>query len=99
MIRNNLGVMKFCQNKPKEALIEFQACERLHHLMVAASVPAFPLIPDTSTAELSVEAVSYRWPNGQQGVNLSNRGIPGPGLWMLVGSNGSGKSTVCRLIA
>ena len=66
---------------------------------VAASVPAFPLIPDTSTAELSVEAVNHRWPNGQQALNRCNLVIPGPGLWMLVGSNGSGKSTLFRLIS
>ena len=66
---------------------------------VAASVPAFPLIPDSSTAELSVEAVSHSWPNGQQALNRCNLVIPGPGLWMLVGSNGSGKSTLFRLIA
>ena len=66
---------------------------------VAASVPAFPLIPDTSTAELSVESVSHRWPNGQQALNRCNLVIPGPGLWMLVGSNGSGKSTLFRLIS
>jgi energy-coupling factor transport system ATP-binding protein len=66
---------------------------------VAASVPAFPLIPDTTTAELSVEAVSHRWPNGQQALNRCNLVIPGPGLWMLVGSNGSGKSTLFRLIS
>ena len=66
---------------------------------VAASVPAFPLIPDTSTAELSIEAVSHHWPNGQQALNRCNLVIPGPGLWMLVGSNGSGKSTLFRLIS
>ena len=64
-----------------------------------ASVPASPLIPDTSTAELSVEDVSHRWPNGQQVLNRCNLVIPGPGLWMLVGSNGSGKSTLFRLIS
>ena len=66
---------------------------------VAASGPAFLLIPDTSTAELSVEEVSHSWPNGQQALNRCNLVIPGPGLWMLVGSNGSGKSTLFRLIA
>ena len=66
---------------------------------VAASVPAFLLIPDTSTAELSVEDVSHSWPNGQQALNHCNLVIPGPGLWMLVGSNGSGKSTLFRLIS
>ena len=66
---------------------------------VAASVPAFPLIPDTSTAELSVEDVSHSWPNGQQVLNRCTLVIPGPGLWMLVGSNGSGKSTLFRLIS
>ena len=66
---------------------------------VAASVPAFLLIPDTSTAELSIEDVSHSWPNGQQVLNRCNLVIPGPGLWMLVGSNGSGKSTLFRLIS
>ena len=66
---------------------------------VAASVPAFPLTPDTSTAELSVEDVSHSWPNGQQALNRCTLVIPGPGLWMLVGTNGSGKSTLFRLIS
>ncbi len=66
---------------------------------VAASVPAFPLIPDTATAELSVEGVSHRWPNGNQALDHCNLVIPGPGLWMLVGSNGSGKSTLFRLMS
>ena len=66
---------------------------------VAASDPAFPLIPETATAELSVEAVSHRWPNGHQALDRCNLVIPGPGLWMLVGSNGSGKSTLFRLIS
>jgi len=66
---------------------------------VAARDPAFPLIPDTTTAELCVEAVSHRWPNGQQALNSCTLVIPGPGLWMLVGSNGSGKSTLFRLIS
>ena len=66
---------------------------------VAASVPAFLLIPESSTAELSVEAVSHCWPNGQQALNRCNLVIPGPGLWMLVGSNGSGKSTLSKVLA
>ena len=66
---------------------------------VAASVPAFPLIPDTATAELSVEGVSHQWPNGNQALDHCNLVLPGPGLWMLVGSNGSGKSTLFRLIS
>ena len=66
---------------------------------VAASDLAFPLIPDSATAELSVEAVSHRWPNGHQALDRCNLVIPGPGLWMLVGSNGSGKSTLFRLIS
>ena len=66
--------------------------------MVASDL-AFPLIPDSATAELSVEAVSHRWPNGHQALDRCNLVIPGPGLWMLVGSNGSGKSTLFRLIS
>ena len=66
---------------------------------VAASVPAFPLIPETANAELQVQGVSHRWPNGQQALDRCDLVIPGPGLWMLVGSNGSGKSTLFRLIS
>ena len=66
---------------------------------VAANGPAFHLIPETADAELSVEAVSHRWPNGHQALDRCDLVIPGPGLWMLVGSNGSGKSTLFRLIS
>lgn len=66
---------------------------------VAASVLAFPLIPETAEAELRIEAVSHCWPNGQVALDECDLVIPGPGLWMLVGSNGSGKSTLFRLIA
>ena len=66
---------------------------------VAASVLAFPLIPETAEAELRFEAVSHCWPNGQVALDECDLVIPGPGLWMLVGSNGSGKSTLFRLIA
>ena len=67
---------------------------------VAASGQGFPLIPKAdASAVLSLNRVSYRWPNGHQAINHCNLVIPGPGLWMLVGSNGSGKSTLFRLIA
>ena len=65
---------------------------------VAASDRDFPLSPDGSAAELNVESVSYRWPNGTLALDQCCLQIPHPGLWMLVGSNGSGKSTLFRLI-
>ncbi len=51
------------------------------------------------TPPLSIERLSYTWPNGRPALNHCNLQIPAPGLWMLVGSNGSGKSTLLRLIA
>ena len=60
---------------------------------VAASDRDFPLSPDGSAAELNVESVSYRWPNGTLALDQCCLQIPHPGLWMLVGSNGSGKSS------
>ena len=66
---------------------------------VAASGPAFPLSPDRTRGELSLEQLNYRWPNGNQALRHCSLRIPRPGLWMLVGSNGSGKSTLFRLIA
>lgn len=56
-------------------------------------------MPDEVGSELSLERVSYRWPNGTQALRACSLRIPRPGLWMLVGSNGSGKSTLFRLIA
>jgi energy-coupling factor transport system ATP-binding protein len=58
-----------------------------------------PLSPDQGHAELHVDSVSHRWPNGDRVLNRCNLTIQRPGLWMLVGSNGSGKSTLFRLIA
>ena len=48
---------------------------------------------------LTVERLSFAWPNGRPAVHHCTLQIPRPGLWMLVGSNGSGKSTLLRLIA
>ena len=66
---------------------------------VEASARASLLIPDAAKAELRVEGLNHRWPNGQTALQNCNLTIPSPGLWMLVGSNGSGKSTLFRLIA
>ena len=54
---------------------------------------------DIATAELQVEQLSHQWPSGEKALNRCNLTIPKPGLWMLVGSNGSGKSTMFRLIS
>jgi energy-coupling factor transport system ATP-binding protein len=51
------------------------------------------------TPPLTVERLSFAWPNGRPALRHCTLQIPRPGLWMLVGSNGSGKSTLLRLIA
>lgn len=48
---------------------------------------------------LTVERLSFAWPNGRPALRHCTLQIPRPGLWMLVGSNGSGKSTLLRLIS
>ena len=48
---------------------------------------------------LTVERLSFAWPNGRPALRHCTLQIPHPGLWMLVGSNGSGKSTLLRLVA
>ncbi len=48
---------------------------------------------------LTVERLSFAWPNGRPALRHCTLQIPKPGLWMLVGSNGSGKSTLLRLVA
>lgn len=48
---------------------------------------------------LTVERLSFAWPNGRPALRHCTLQIPHQGLWMLVGSNGSGKSTLLRLVA
>jgi len=48
---------------------------------------------------LTIERLSFAWPNGHPALRHCTLQIPRPGLWMLVGTNGSGKSTLLRLIA
>ena len=48
---------------------------------------------------LTVERLSFAWPNGRPALRHCTLQIAHPGLWMLVGSNGSGKSTLLRLVA
>jgi len=62
--------------------------------MVAPAPSAPPLAPP-----LTVERLSFAWPNGRLALAHCHLQIPRAGLWMLVGSNGSGKSTLLRLIA
>ena len=44
------------------------------------------------TPPLTVERLSFAWPNGRPALRHCTLQIPRPGLWMLVGTNGSGKS-------
>ena len=50
-------------------------------------------------AGLHFERVSFSWPSGTKALDQCSFSTPGPGLWMLVGSNGSGKSSLFRLIS
>ena len=51
------------------------------------------------TTPLTVERLSFAWPNGRPALRHCNLQIPRPGLWMLVGTNGSGKSTLSKVLA
>ncbi len=51
-----------------------------------------------SKPHLKFENVSFSWPSGVKVIENCSFSIPQAGLWMLVGSNGSGKSTIYRLI-
>ena len=48
---------------------------------------------------LQFDNVSFSWPNGRRVLNQCSFSINKPGLWMLVGKNGTGKSTLFRLIS
>jgi energy-coupling factor transport system ATP-binding protein len=47
---------------------------------------------------LELEGVDYVWPTGAAALRGCNLQLPSTGLWMLVGRNGSGKSSLLRLI-
>ena len=47
---------------------------------------------------LALEGVDYTWPGGAVALRGCNLQLPGRGLWMLVGRNGSGKSSLLRVI-
>ena len=47
---------------------------------------------------LEFDKVSFSWPNGEKVFDRCSFNINKPGLWMLVGKNGCGKSTLFRLI-
>ena len=53
----------------------------------------------SNLSKLELKEVSFRWPNGERGLQNCSFSIPRTGLWMLVGSNGSGKSTLLRIIS
>tara|TARA_Y100001968_G_scaffold45599_1_gene35617 strand:- start:41 stop:745 length:705 start_codon:yes stop_codon:yes gene_type:complete len=52
----------------------------------------------TQTNLISLEKISFSWPNGQKILDNCSFSISKPGLWMIVGKNGSGKSTLFRLL-
>jgi energy-coupling factor transport system ATP-binding protein len=47
---------------------------------------------------LELEAVDYTWPGGAVALRGCDLRLPARGLWMLVGRNGSGKSSLLRVI-
>ena len=49
--------------------------------------------------DLEFDNVSFSWPNGVNVLNQCSFSIRKPGLWMIVGENGCGKSTLFRLIS
>ena len=49
--------------------------------------------------DLEFDNVSFSWPNGVNVLNHCSFSIRKPGLWMIVGENGCGKSTLFRLIS
>ena len=53
----------------------------------------------TEKGNLEFDNVSFSWPNGVNVLNQCSFSICKPGLWMIVGENGTGKSTLFRLIS
>ena len=53
----------------------------------------------TDSNYLEFDKVSFSWPNGAKVIDQCSFSIKKPGLWMLVGRNGCGKSTLFRLIS
>ncbi len=53
----------------------------------------------TDSSYLEFNKVSFSWPNGAKVIDQCSFSIKKPGLWMLVGRNGCGKSTLFRLIS
>ena len=49
--------------------------------------------------QLKLENICFNWPNGEIALKDLSMQIPYPGLWMIVGENGCGKSTLFRLIS
>ena len=47
---------------------------------------------------LELEGVQYAWPTGAVALRGCSLQLPSRGLWMLVGRNGSGKSSLLRVI-
>ena len=56
--------------------------------------PAHP----RTTPILELQDVDYTWPGGAVALRGCNLQLPSVGLWMLVGRNGSGKSSLLRVI-
>lgn len=59
-----------------------------------------PSQPATTAAPiLAIDGLNYAWPGGAVALRSCNLQLPAGGLWMLVGRNGSGKSSLLRVIS
>jgi energy-coupling factor transport system ATP-binding protein len=56
-------------------------------------------LADADGAILVLDEVTYTWPSGAVALKGCSVQLPRSGLWMLVGRNGSGKSSLLRVIA
>ncbi len=56
-------------------------------------------IKEAKYPSLKLKSVDFSWPCGTKALNQCTFSIPHPGLWMLVGKNGSGKSSLFRVLS
>ena len=59
-------------------------------------IPSQARAPEPPVLEL--QGVDYTWPGGASALQGCDLQLPARGLWMLVGRNGSGKSSLLRVI-
>ena len=60
-------------------------------------IPCQAQVPEPPV--LALQGVTYTWPGGAAALRRCDLQLPARGLWMLVGRNGSGKSSLLRVIS